>query len=75
MVAEDSRASIRAALASGMKVLALGAFPTLPFVRRRRRSGHTRGAGPEKPEAYSLEYLEDFFWPKTTQMIVDRSPQ
>jgi hypothetical protein len=29
----------------------------------------------EKPEAYSLEYVEDFFWPRTTQMVLDRSPQ
>jgi len=24
---------------------------------------------------YSLEYIEDFFGPRTTQMVVDRSPQ
>jgi hypothetical protein len=34
-----------------------------------------RGAGPEKPEVYSLEYMEDFFEPSTTQMIAGRSPQ
>ncbi len=33
------------------------------------------GAGPEKPEVYSLEYIEDFFGPRTTQMVADRSPQ
>ena len=27
------------------------------------------------PEVYSLEYIEDFFGPSTTQMVVDRSPQ
>jgi hypothetical protein len=32
-----------------------------------------RGPGQEKPEVYSLEYREDFFWPRTTQMVVDRS--
>jgi hypothetical protein len=32
-------------------------------------------AGLEKPEAYSLEYGEDFFLPRTTQMVSDRSPQ
>jgi hypothetical protein len=32
-------------------------------------------AGPEKPEVYSLEYIEDFFGTSTTQMAVDRSPQ
>jgi hypothetical protein len=29
----------------------------------------------EKPEAYSPEYVEDFFWPRTTQMVSDRSTQ
>jgi len=24
---------------------------------------------------YSLEYIEDFFGPRTTQMVADRSPQ
>ena len=33
------------------------------------------GAGSKKPEAYSLEYVENFFVPRTTQMSVDRSPQ
>jgi hypothetical protein len=32
-------------------------------------------AGLEKPEAYSLEYVEDLFWPRTTQLAADRSPQ
>lgn len=32
-------------------------------------------AGPEKPEVYSLEYIEDIFGPRTMQMAVDRSPQ
>jgi len=58
-----------------MKVLTLEAFLTLPFVTRRRRCGQMRGAGLEKPEAYSLDHIEDFFWPRTTQMVVDRSPQ
>jgi hypothetical protein len=31
-------------------------------------------AGPEKPEAYSLEYVEDFSGPRTKQMLVDHSP-
>ena len=34
-----------------------------------------RGRRPGKPEAYSLEYVEDFFGPSTTQMVADRSPQ
>jgi len=29
----------------------------------------------EKPEAYSLEYVEDFFGPRTMQMLADRLPQ
>jgi hypothetical protein len=29
----------------------------------------------EKPETYSLEYVEEFFGPRTTQMAADRSPQ
>ena len=33
------------------------------------------GRRPKKPEVYSLEYSEDFFWPRTTQMASDRSPQ
>ena len=58
-----------------MKVLTLGAFPTLPFVTRRMRCGQMRGHMPGKKEAYSLEYVEDFFGPRTTQMVVDLSPQ
>jgi hypothetical protein len=52
-----------------------GACPTLPFVTRRRRSARCEAADPEKPEAYSLEYVEDFFGPSTTQMAADCSPQ
>ena len=29
----------------------------------------------EKLEVFSLEYIEDFFRPRTTQMVADRSPQ
>ncbi|MGE3154101.1 MAG: hypothetical protein AB7G48_18530 [Nitrospiraceae bacterium] len=35
-------------------------------------------AGPqarEKQEAYSLEYIEDLFGPRTTQVAAHRSPQ
>jgi len=28
----------------------------------------------EKQDAYSMEYVEDFFGPRTTQMVSDRSP-
>jgi hypothetical protein len=31
--------------------------------------------GQENPEVYSLEYIEDLFGPRTTQMAADRSPQ
>jgi hypothetical protein len=34
-----------------------------------------RGRRREKPEAYSLEYVEDVFGPRTTQMPADRLPQ
>jgi hypothetical protein len=34
-----------------------------------------KAAGSEKPEVYSLEYIEDFFWPSTTQMVANRLPQ
>ena len=47
----------------------------MAFVTRRRRCGQMSGAGQEKPEVYSLEYLEDFFWPRTTLLVTDRSPQ
>ena len=33
------------------------------------------GVGSKNPEAYSLEYVEDFFEPSTTQMPADRLPQ
>ena len=33
-----------------------------------------QAAGPEKPETYLLEYGEDFFWPRTRQLVADRSP-
>jgi len=31
--------------------------------------------GPGKLEAYSLEYVEEFFGLRTLQMVADRSPQ
>jgi hypothetical protein len=31
-----------------------------------------RGRRLEKPEAYSLEYVEDFFGPRTAQVLADR---
>ena len=32
-------------------------------------------AGREKPEAYSLEYVEEFSGPRTKQVLVRRLPQ
>ncbi|TKS59757.1 MAG: hypothetical protein EWM72_01942 [Nitrospira sp.] len=34
-----------------------------------------RGRRLEKPEAYSLEYVENFFGPRTTQMPANRLTQ
>lgn len=34
-----------------------------------------RGRRQEKPELYSLEYMQDFFGPRTMQLVADRSPQ
>ena len=31
-------------------------------------------AGPEEPEVYSQEYIEDCSGPRTMQMVADRSP-
>ena len=53
----------------------LGACPTLPSSRGEGGATRCKAAGPEKPDAYSLEYVEDFFGPRTTQMVVDRLPQ
>jgi hypothetical protein len=44
------------------------------FVTRRMRGAGYETAGPEKPEVYSPEYIEDFFGPRTRQMAADRSP-
>ena len=33
----------------------------IAFVPRRERYGQMRDRSPEKPEAYSLEYVEDYF--------------
>jgi hypothetical protein len=48
----------------------------IAFVTR-HKGGATRceAAGQEKPEVYSLEYMKDFFWPRTMQPVADRSPQ
>jgi hypothetical protein len=53
----------------------LGACPTLPSWRGEGGAARCEAAGLGKPEVYSLEYIEDFFGPRTTQMVADRSPQ
>jgi hypothetical protein len=40
-----------------------------------RAVGRCKAAGTKKPEAYSLQYVEDFLGPRTTQMPADRLPQ
>ena len=44
---------------------------------RRGEGGAARcaAAGLKKPEAYSQEYIEEFFGPSTTQMVADHSLQ
>jgi hypothetical protein len=50
----------------------LGVCPSNPSLRSKGAAGRCEAAGSEKPEAYSLEYVEDFFGPRTTQMLADR---
>jgi len=53
-----------------------GVCPSHPSLRGERDTGRCEAAGSKKPEAYSLlEYVEDFFGPRTTQMPVDRLSQ
>ena len=47
----------------------------MAFVTRRTGAVRCKPADPEKPEPYSLEYVENCFGPSTTQMVPDRSPQ
>jgi hypothetical protein len=53
----------------------LGACPSNPSLRGEGDAGRCEAAGTKKPEAYSLEYVEAFFVPRTTQMPADRLPQ
>jgi hypothetical protein len=53
----------------------LGACPTLPSWRGEGGAARCEAAGSEKPEAYSPEYVEDFFGLRMTQMGADHSPQ
>src|SRR5688572_11531142 len=50
----------------------LGACPSNPSLRGKGDAGRCEAAGSKRPEAYSLEYVEDFFGPRTTQMPADR---
>ncbi len=47
----------------------------MAFVTGEGGAGRCEATGHEKPEAYPLEYAEDFSWPRTKQMSVHRSPQ
>jgi hypothetical protein len=38
-------------------------------LRGKGAAGRCEAAGSKKPEAYSLEYVEDFFGPRTTQVL------
>jgi len=52
-----------------------GACPSHPSLRGEGAAGRCEAAGWKKPEAYSLEYVEEFFGPRTMQMPADRLPQ
>ena len=56
-------------------MLTLGVSPSNPSLRGEGDAGRCEAAGPKKQETYSLEYVEDFFGPRTTQMPADRLPQ
>ena len=53
----------------------LGVCPSHPSLRGEGEAGRYEAAGSNKPESYSLEYVEDFFGPSTTQMPADHLPQ
>ena len=53
----------------------LGACRRIPSLRGEGDADRCKAAGAKKPEAYSLEYVEDFFEPRTKQMTSDHSPQ
>jgi thioredoxin-dependent peroxiredoxin len=50
----------------------LGACPSNPSLRGEQAVGKCKAAGPKKPEAYSLQYVEGFLGPRTTQRPADR---
>jgi hypothetical protein len=45
----------------------LGVHPSNPSLQGEGAAGRCEAAGLKNPEAYSLEYVEDFFEPRTTQ--------
>ncbi|MGH7180509.1 MAG: hypothetical protein ACREJN_00870 [Nitrospiraceae bacterium] len=55
-------------------ILQLGVCPSNPSLRGEGAAGRRAAQGAKKPEAYSLEYVEDFFVPRTTQMLADHLP-
>jgi hypothetical protein len=52
-----------------------GVCPSNPSLRGKGAAGRCKAAGSKNPEAYSLEYVEECFEPRTTQMLADRLPQ
>ena len=58
-----------------MQSVSLGVCPSNPSSRGKEAAGRCKAAGSKTPEAYSLEYVEDFFGPRTTQILADRLPQ
>ena len=60
------------------RVILLGVCPSNPSLRGEGDACRCKAASSKKPEAYSLEYLEyveDFFGLRTTQMAADRLPK
>ncbi|MGH7221006.1 MAG: hypothetical protein ACREI1_11850, partial [Nitrospiraceae bacterium] len=53
----------------------LGVCLSNPSLRGEGDAGRCEAAGSKKPEAYSLEYVEDLIGPRTTLMPADRLPQ
>ena len=53
----------------------LGVCASNPSSRGKGAAGRCEAAGSKKPRAYSLEYVEDFFEPRTTQMLADHLSQ
>ena len=52
-----------------------GVCPSNPSLRDEGGAGRCEAAGSKKPEAYSLEYGEDFFESSTTKMPADHLPR